>query len=383
MNVIIKKCDEYVFEDVLIKMKEIFDLLGGVSSLIKPNSRVFIKCNCLGPFDKDLAITTHPTFLKAVISIVKEVTTDITVGDNPATRDLLPTLKKNGLYEVIVSENVKILDNKLLTTITNPNYKIYNSFEVSSGMLDCDVLINLPKLKTHSLAYMTCAEKNLFGFVYGLNKSAWHLKTRDFLEFSEAINDLYGAILNRFKDKTIINICDGIYGLEGDGPSTGGKPINSKLILASLDAVGLDRVALKKMGLDHNKSLITKIAAERNLGEANIDNIKILGDEVDDLKFLEPKNTLTEKTINTLRNGFVKGALLEHPKIDPNKCIKCGECTKICPPKAMTKKDGKYPRLNISKCIRCWCCAEVCPKGAINKTKRPIIGKILLKEAKK
>ena len=74
-----------------------------------------------------------------------------------------------------------------------------------------------------------------------------------------------------------------------------------------------------------------------------------------------------------------KRFILEHPKFDKNKCIKCGECKKICPPKAISMDKGKTPCVNKSTCIRCWCCAEVCPVNAISKSKRPLIGRIFFK----
>ena len=42
-------------------------------------------------------------------------------------------------------------------------------------MIEVDLLVNLPKLKTHSLTYMSVAEKNLFGMIYGLSKAGWHV----------------------------------------------------------------------------------------------------------------------------------------------------------------------------------------------------------------
>ena len=80
-----------------------------------------------------------------------------------------------------------------------------------------------------------------------------------------------------------------------------------------------------------------------------------------------------------LRIKSLKWFLLGHPKINKDKCIKCGECTRICPQKTMVIKKGKYPSLTVRNCIRCWCCAEVCPQNAISKSKRPLIGRIVLK----
>jgi uncharacterized protein (DUF362 family)/Pyruvate/2-oxoacid:ferredoxin oxidoreductase delta subunit len=384
-KVAIEKCDSYDLDLVTSKINKMLDNLGGIESIIKKDAKVFIKLNCVGPNPPELGITTHPIFTKAVISIVKKQTNNIIIGDNPATKDITFTLKKCGLYDVIMEENLKIIDGRKQVLITNPNYKLFSSFEVSSEMIDVDVLINLPKLKTHSLTYMTVAQKNLFGTIYGLTKAAWHVRASNPLQFGDALNDLYGAILNSFKDKTILHICDGIIGLEGEGPSTGGSPINSKVMLASLDAVSLDRVAVEVANLDYSKLFVTKIAHEREYGEANLSKIEIVGNQIKDfkdLKFLEPVNQFSSWGLKLLRFRVLRNIVLEHPIIDHSKCIKCKECIKICPPKSMNISNNKFPKAKTLTCIRCWCCGEVCPVGAISKSKRPLLGRLLLKESK-
>ena len=379
--VYVQRCETYEIDKVTNLIDTVFREFD-IYNKIKDNKRVFVKMNCLGPFNKEMGITTHPVVLKAVLSLIKPYTNNIIVGDNPAIRDLIPTLKKCGLYEVIEEENVSILDGTDFTTITNSSPHTYHQFEVSRQMIDCDVLINLPKIKTHTLAYMTCAEKNFFGLIYGLNKSAWHTKAANPLEFGEALNDLYGAFLESFKDKTLIHIADGIIGLEGEGPSTGGKAKQAKCLISSLDAVALDRVAVELVHLDYKKLYINQIAGRRGYGEADLSKIEIKGNplsDFDDIQFEAPSDSLGSVGLKILRFKFMKNLLLEHPHINKDKCIKCGQCATICPPKAMTIEKGKYPSLKSINCIRCWCCAEVCPQNAITKTKRPIFGRIVLK----
>lgn len=376
------KCDTYEYDTVHAKTVKAIDYLGGFASLIKPNDRVFIKLNCVGPFEASKHITTHPAIFKAVVCEVLKITNNIIVGDNPATKDIVYTLKKNGLFNICEEFNLQILNGKDSINIYNEHAKIHKEFEVSKEMIEADVLINMPKLKTHSLAYITCAEKNFFGFIYGLKKAGWHVKSNNPLQFGESINDLYGAVLKAYSNKTIINICDGIVGLEGEGPSTGGSPKQANAIIASLDAVSLDRVAVEVMGLDYNKSFINTIANERNLGVGSLDYISILGDSLNgfkDIVFEAPKDSLSILGLRLLKIKPLRNIVLEHPVINHDKCLRCGECVKICPPHTMQIKKGKFPRLQTTKCIRCWCCAEVCPANAISKSKRPIIGRIVFK----
>jgi len=381
MDVVIKKCDNYDFQVVKEKVYEIFNS-SFLLDKINENTNVFIKLNLVGPFEPSLGITTHPIVVKAVLDILKDKTKNIIIGDNPATRDQVATLKKCGIYDVIKEYDCKILEQTVFTKITNSKPKIYSEFEVSKQMIDADVLINIPKLKTHTLAYMTVAEKNFFGLIYGLNKSAWHVKANNPLHFGNAINDLYGALLESYKDKTIFHLCDGILGLEGEGPSSAGDPKYANALLGSYDAISLDRVACELVKLDQSKIYITNIGSERNYGEGDISKINIIGDSLDNFKnihFKAPKDSLSHVGLKILKFKFLRNMILEHPKIDKDKCIKCGECAKICPPKTLKIEKGQFPHLKSNLCIRCWCCGEVCPKNAIIKSKRPLLGKILLK----
>ena len=147
----------------------------------------------------------------------------------------------------------------------------------------------------------------------------------------------------------------------------------------------LDRIACEIAKLDYSRLYINQIGNERGYGEGNLEKINVIGDSLDEFKdiiFLAPKDSLTHIGLKFLRFKFLRNLILEHPNINKNKCIKCGECAKICPPKTMQLQKGQFPKLKNTQCIRCWCCAEVCPRSAIEKSKRPLLGRILLKTDK-
>lgn len=382
-KVILRKVTEYdldkltdLFENELPKLDKNNDL----GNIIKKDSNVFIKLNMVNLTSPDTGIITHPVILESIVRVVKKYTDNIIVGDNPATRDIHSCLKKAKMMEIIEKYNLKIINPEDRITIKNPNYKLYQSFNVSREIIESDLIINLPKVKTHSLAYMTVAEKNFFGVIFGLEKAGWHSKAPNAYDFGQAINDLYEAIILNHHGP-ILNIADGIIGLEGEGPGASGITKKSDLLLMSMDAISLDKVACLACHLDLNRLFITNIAIERNLGGQNIAIDGSL-DEFKDLSFLPPKETMTNKGLKLMRLKVFRNILLEHPVVDHEKCIRCGECVKICPAhtmKIIKNKNNSYPNMTKKNCIRCWCCSEVCPQSAISKSKRPLIGKIVFK----
>jgi len=381
MEVFVKYANDY--NNIKEQVEYLLDnLLKGVE--IKEGMNVFIKTNALSPHPKERAITTHPYVVKEIINYLKKYNVNIIVGDNPATKEITNVYRVNGTMKVIEETGVKLTNNKDLKVISAKDYKRYKDFNVSKEMMECDILINVPKLKTHGLAYFTGAQKNLFGTIYGLEKAQWHVKSSSPLEFGEAMSDLYSAIKEEMKGKIFINLMDGIEGLEGEGPATGGSKKSANVLLGSKDAIALDRVAIELVKLDYNKSFISIISSNRGLGEFDINKIVVKGDDLslfNDVKFepakVEEIGIRSLKLLNNYR--MIKNLVLEHPIFDKEKCIKCGECKKICPPNAICMKDKSLPKVKKGVCIRCWCCQEVCPVNAISKSRRPIIGRIFFK----
>src|ERR1051325_3689701 len=130
-------------------------------------------------------------------------------------------------------------------------------------LLEADVYINVPVLKTHALTYFTGALKNQWGCVPDCH---------DRLRFHRFINPMLSSLQRLLQSK--FTLMDGIVGMEGRGP-VAGEPRRLDLILASRDAVALDATAMRLVGLDPRKARHVALAAEQGLGIAEAENIGV------------------------------------------------------------------------------------------------------------
>jgi uncharacterized protein (DUF362 family)/Pyruvate/2-oxoacid:ferredoxin oxidoreductase delta subunit len=327
---------------------------------------IALKPNLLTSASPESGVTTHPEFFRAVVRFIKEHKGTPVLVESPAFFNLDKVLKKCGYDEIITSEKIRIADTSRTCIIRNENAVKYKSFHVAEDIVNSDFIFNLPKLKTHSLTYFTGAVKNLFGTIHGLEKSKWHVKTENEKEFVSFLLDLYESFLYAKKDR-IISLMDGITGLEGEGPGKSGRPVNSKAVIAGMDAISVDAAAVTIAGLDLRKAVLCIEGERRGLGISTLAGININGAALTDFnnKFIPPKakSFLGKIPVSTY---FIKNLLVEKPVPEKDKCTLCYQCKTICPAGVIEKSRNELtPFYNYRKCIRCYCCMEICPEGAI------------------
>ena len=142
---------------------------------------------------------------------------------------------------------------------------------LAKPIFDADLVINLPKFKTHTAGIYTGAVKNVFGFIPGLKKAEYHKLLPDPKNFGSMLADIHE------NSKIALHIMDGITAMQGEGP-TAGDVYNAHKILISTDPLALDTVAAKMIGLDIVDIPILNAARERNIGQWKLENIQICGD---------------------------------------------------------------------------------------------------------
>ena len=351
-KVSITQCKNYEPGALYKAVKKSIDLIGGIEAFVKKGQKVLLKPNLLKEAKPEEAVTTHPEFIRAVIRLVKEQTDNIFIGDSPGG-----TVKAQAVYEfcgiekVAREEKVRLVQfNKIVKKDNIPFAEIID---------EVDVLISLPKFKTHNLALITAAVKNVFGLIPGLYKVRAHKLAPNFISFAREIARIYSLT------RPDLSIVDAVVSMEGDGPA-GGDPYELGVIVASRDAVSIDAVLSKIVGLDPLSVPSTKAAAGLNLGQARINNIDINGVSLEDIivgDFNLPKISAIFKIPNFLARNLLRFIPLMMA-IDRDKCNECRVCKNICPQAAIKDVQGGL-KLDASRCILCLCCSELCPNNAI------------------
>jgi len=358
-SVSIVKCPNYDENKVLSGLRRSIDLIGGIQTFVKKGHHVLLKPNLLYGKSPEKAVTTHPAIVKGVIEIVREAGGVPFIGDSPSIGSLMKAAEKAGIKAAADEMKCPLVEFNRPVLPPNGKGKIFKQLEIDQTVLEAEVIINLPKLKTHSLMLLTLGVKNLFGCIPGPRKALWHLKAgEDRKTFAQILVDLYQVI------QPSLTLLDGIVGMEGNGPNSG-RPVPLGLILASGDSLSLDQIVCDLLGISRKSLLTNRVAFGQGLGK---DKIDVVGERVEDVKisnFQFPTLSQPDWNLPGFLTKALKNAFTSRPVIEEEICKACDRCEEICPPKALARK-GKDLIFDYEQCIRCFCCLEVCPEGAIS-----------------
>lgn len=369
-KVVLLKCEEYDVDKIEKKLRDGFDLLGGdeyLKKLIPSGSKVLLKPNMLSIEEAESPVVTNYKLFEAVIRIIKDYSSDITFGDSPGFGDSRKAAEKSGLMAVADKYGVKFDDFRDSVHIMLEDSILCKSWTVAKAPYESDVVITLPKLKTHAMAYFTGAIKNQFGCIPGTMKASWHTRMPEANNFCKMLLDLNTLV------KTSFAILDGIIAMEGNGPRSG-KPKKMNTIIMGESISAVDSAAVRLIGYDDPlEAPVLKEVLDSKWGPVLPEDYTVLGESIEDMKCSDFELCRTGGNfywINPQVTNFLKNMIAPSPALIDEKCIGCGRCMEVCPEKPkvieMVKKNGKnVPKWEMKQCIRCFCCQELCPKGAI------------------
>ena len=182
--------------------------------------------------------------------------------------------------------------------------------------------------------------------------------------------------------KPVLHICDAIVGMEGNGP-TAGTPRPVGCLVASASPHQLDLVCAALVGLGRSDVPTLEAAYERQMIPATVDELTVSDGWRDfivpDYQRIQGQSSLLFRgrggLLGRVGGAVIQAAVCPRPTVKPSVCVGCGECSHVCPAKAITMKN-KLPVIDRRACIRCFCCQEFCPKGAMVQH-RPLAARIL------
>jgi len=321
--------------------------------------KVLIKPNVLRAADPAEAITTHPTVLKAVVEKVKSLgPAEIVVGDNPGLFGYGQNedcFRQTGLMEA-AGGFYRNIGNDSRKVAFNPDYM--PEVSLSQAVTDADIVISLPKFKTHGLTVMTGAIKNSYGYLPGAQKAKLHKAAGTAERFHDMMVEIFKL---RVPDLFIL---DAVVGMEGNGPASPDLRDIGR-ILASDNAVALDAVMATMMGCDPGRLQFLRKAKEEGLGDYDLRAIEIVGDLFVIPDFKLPPLGGEANIGNQSLQDLIHSRTALHPQADPELCTGCGACVEQCPVSALSMNDDDLPQVDATLCISCFCCQEICPVKAI------------------
>ncbi len=291
--------------EVKAMLKEGIDYLGGMTKFVKPGDKVLLKVNSVYNTPPDSAWNVDPRLVEALVGLIREEVPEvrrvIVADDSAAVKqvkdvDTIDVMEANGIAPAARRAGGEVLcmewDSHIRVNIENA--RAFPYFYAAQSMLEADVLMSVPKWKTHIEGYMTLGLKNAEGY---------YTRTLDEKGFTKYVSDKERRHANDIHQKFVdtlnvfypdLTIIDGLWAIQGDGPAvfTDWEVIKDfNTIVISDDIVAADSVACQASGFPWDYMVTTRLATRQGFGNGKPENQVIKGADLKKVKrqFVPPK----------------------------------------------------------------------------------------------
>ena len=233
--------------------------------------RVLLKPNLVEPIRTAPQMTTHPAVVVAAAEVFLGWGAEVIVGEAPGhLRDTELALVESGLGEALDDARLRFADmnyQQVAWTENRGRASRLAGFYFPQAVAEADLIVSLPKLKTHHWVGMTCSMKNLYGTLPGI-KYGWPKNVLHHAGIPESVIDINASL------PPTVAIVDGITCMEGDGPILGtAKPLG--IVVVGTVPASVDATCARIMGFDPLKVTYLALAADRlgPVGDRWIDQV--------------------------------------------------------------------------------------------------------------
>jgi len=253
----LRKCYHYHDSQLAEKIDQ---LCNAVGFRVSRGARVLLKPNLLTARSPRHLACTHPAFVAAAARWFVEQGAKVAIGDSPAFGTAIGVMQSIGIEDALAGLPVARINFDRSTSIKLAGGV---TVHIARAALECDMLVNLPRIKAHSQLYMTLAVKNYFGAVLGFQKAWWHFRHGTHAaRFASHLVDLLEVLPGG------VTLLDGIVAMHETGPIAG-QPYPLGLVAGAINPVALDTALLTLLGLEPTKSAVWKECARRGLAGAD------------------------------------------------------------------------------------------------------------------
>jgi uncharacterized protein (DUF362 family) len=256
-------------------IRKAIDLIGGLDDIISRKDLVLINPSWVAPpTDPQSAVITSPEVTRAVADIVRDFGAMPIIAESSAVGVDTEKVIANSGYGELRREGYEVIDLKSRPTVTVniQGGEVLKAVETFDLVARADVIISLPKMKTHDQTEITCSLKKMKGLVSDEQKRRMH-----------KIGVFKGVVDINLLLRPKLSIVDAIICQEGLGPIFG-RPVEMNLIIAGKDPVAVDSMCGQIMGYEPGEVLITKFAAERGLGVMDNELIELVGEPLENVR---------------------------------------------------------------------------------------------------